>query len=291
MNIMKKITKISFCLAAAAAMTVSSGVCSLTASAQLYKNDTGYYYTDENGDRLTGRQEINGKIFYFDDEGYAYTGFKEIDGNTYYFRPSRNNRMARGWLKINGGKYYFGEDGAMRTGWRTIGSKTYYFSSDGKVVTESFISEGMRYVFDGNGVLDRSKSGSVFSRSLTGCSSWGASAEEFLSANGITQYYTEDADMLHCYVFNVLNCMGEPVKIVAGFEDDKLAAVMVYPDDKSFSSDIKDKLGRMYEDFYSDDESAVWLGKEEMVIFGQHESYQVIWGYELAFALKLFEDI
>lgn len=288
---MKKITKKLVCMTAAAVMAITSGACSLTASAQWYKNDNGYYYTDENGDKLKGHQDINGNSFYFDDEGYAYRGFKEIGGNTYYFRPSQNNRMARGWLKINGGKYYFGEDGAMRTGWRKIGGKTYYFGSDGKAADEDFVSNGVKYSFDSRGVLDLSKSGSVFAESLTGCSSWGASAEEFLSANGITEYYTEEAAPLLCYVFNIKNCMDESVKIVAGFEDDKLAALMIYPDDKKFSADIKNKLGSLYENFYSDDESAVWLGNEEMVIFGQHESYQVIWGYELAFALKLFEDI
>ena len=124
---MKNLTKALTCAAMAAMMTVSSGMCAVTASADWHKTSNGYYYTDSDGDRLTGWQTIGSGKYYFNSKGYAATGFKTVSGKKYYFSSAKKGRMATGWLKVSGEKYYFGTDGVMRTGWKKIGGKTYYF--------------------------------------------------------------------------------------------------------------------------------------------------------------------
>ena len=48
------------------------------------QNGTLCYVSDE-GEKLTGLQEIDGQLYYFDDEGNAQTGWVEINGSLYYF--------------------------------------------------------------------------------------------------------------------------------------------------------------------------------------------------------------
>ena len=48
------------------------------------QNGTLCYVSDE-GEKLTGPQEIDGQLYYFDDEGNAQTGWVEINGSLYYF--------------------------------------------------------------------------------------------------------------------------------------------------------------------------------------------------------------
>ena len=74
----------------------------------------GQCYLDEDGDPITGWQELDSKIYYFDPESYA---------------------MQIRWIEVDGSRYYLGDDGVRQTGWQTIGGDRYYLGDDGAMHT------------------------------------------------------------------------------------------------------------------------------------------------------------
>ena len=86
----------------------------------------GQCYLDEDGDPISGWQELDSKMYYFDPESYA---------------------MQIRWLELEEGRYYLGDDGVRRTGWQTIDSKRYYLGDDGAMHTGWLEQEeGMLYL-------------------------------------------------------------------------------------------------------------------------------------------------
>lgn len=291
---MKKLTRVFACAAAAAVMTVSSGMFSVTAAADWHKTDSGYYYTDSDGDKLTGWQTIGSGKYYFNSKGYAVTGFKTIKGKKYYFIPSKKGRMGTGWLKIGKSKYYFGTDGVMRTGWKKLGGKTYYFGSDGKMRTGKVKIDGETYTFSSAGVLkstgDTTSSAGGFSSNPMGKSKWGVSSDKFLSDNNIKDYYVTKENNLTFYAFLSGNYLGESVKVGAGFENDKLVVIMVFPDDNDISSTVRNKLSKLYGESYLQGEKEVWFTDNEIVICGDNDGAQAIGFYEYEFAASIIDN-
>ena len=74
----------------------------------------GQCYLDEDGDPITGWQELDSKIYYFDPESYA---------------------MQIRWLELEDGRYYLGDDGVRQTGWQTINDARYYLGENGAMHT------------------------------------------------------------------------------------------------------------------------------------------------------------
>ena len=88
----------------------------------------GQCYLDEDGDPITGWQELDSKIYYFDPESYA---------------------MQIRWLELEDGRYYLGDDGVRQTGWQTINEKRYYLGDDGAMHTGWLEQEeGMMFLND-----------------------------------------------------------------------------------------------------------------------------------------------
>ena len=86
----------------------------------------GQCYLDEDGDPITGWQELEGKIYYFDPESFA---------------------MQIRWLELDEGRYYLGDDGVKQTGWQTIGGQRYYLGEDGVMHTGWLeVDEGLMYL-------------------------------------------------------------------------------------------------------------------------------------------------
>ena len=86
----------------------------------------GQCYLDEDGDPISGWQELDSKIYYFDPDSYA---------------------MQIRWLELEDGRYYLGDDGVRRTGWQTIEGKRYYLGDDGAMHTGWLEQEeGMLYL-------------------------------------------------------------------------------------------------------------------------------------------------
>lgn len=155
------------------------------------QSDTGYYYRDFHGRKVTGWQEIEEDTYYFDENRTMVTGWQELDGSRYYFSGigamttgwetinddryyfQPDGRMHTGWLEDNGNRYYLDSTGAMTTGWLKLGSDTYYFSedgtmtvgwkplidgtyyfgSDGSMVTGTVTLDGRHYNFQDSGIM------------------------------------------------------------------------------------------------------------------------------------------
>ena len=76
----------------------------------------------------------NGGQCYLDEDGDPITGWQELDGNIYYFDPDSFAMQIR-WVTLEDGRYYLGDDGVRRTGWQTINDKRYYLGESGAMVT------------------------------------------------------------------------------------------------------------------------------------------------------------
>ena len=88
----------------------------------------------------------NGGQCYLDEDGDPITGWQELEGNIYYFDPESFAMQIR-WIELEDGRYYLGEDGIRRTGWQTIQDKRYYLGDDGAMVTGWLEQEsGMMYL-------------------------------------------------------------------------------------------------------------------------------------------------
>ena len=154
--------------------------------------DGQYVYLDEDGDPVTGWQELNGKIYYMDPEtGVMRTGWQEQDGKCYYLDPETGvmrtgwleadgqryylnadgnpvcglfeaegqhyygdtqGRLRKGWLELSGNRYYFDEDYTMRTGWLELDNGTYYLNAAGIMETGWVDVEESRYYLDESGL-------------------------------------------------------------------------------------------------------------------------------------------
>lgn len=97
-----------------------------------YHNKT--YYFDENSEKVTGWQEINGSKYLFGKKGAAKTGWYEEKKVKYYL--DEDGKMHQGWLTLDDTKYYFDSEGRMVTGEQKIGSKKCVFAKDGKLESE-----------------------------------------------------------------------------------------------------------------------------------------------------------
>lgn len=88
----------------------------------------------------------NGGQCYLDEDGDPITGWQELDGNIYYFDPDSFAMQIR-WIDLADGRYYLGEDGIRRTDWQTIDGKRYYLGENGAMVTGWLeLEEGMMYL-------------------------------------------------------------------------------------------------------------------------------------------------
>lgn len=112
----------------------------------------GQYYQDEDGDPITGWQELDSKMYYFDPDTYAMQiRWLDLEDGRYYL--SDTGVKQTGWQTIKGERYYLGEDGIMQTGWQTIDGTQYYLGEDGAMHTGWLELDGIRYYLDEDGTL------------------------------------------------------------------------------------------------------------------------------------------
>ena len=117
------------------------------------------YYVDENGNKITGRQDIDGDTYYFKEKNGSMvkSDFVEIDGKTYYF--GSDGKMVKGrfltkWLAT----YYFDANGVRAVGKTQVEDAFYFFKADGKMVKSDWIQadEG-KYYAKADGKLAKSE--------------------------------------------------------------------------------------------------------------------------------------
>ena len=113
----------------------------------------GYAYYD-NGQRLTGIQQVDGLFYDFGGNGInagknPYTGLFEQAGKLYY---AKLGVLTSGWVALNAKYYYFDETTFQaHTGESTIGKHTYTFNDDGVLIFGAFetTDKGTRYYWAG----------------------------------------------------------------------------------------------------------------------------------------------
>ena len=136
----------------------------------LYKKNGATYCRTEDGEYLTGFQEVDGNLYYFDpstnkmvvgwntidskkyymgkSNGVVRKGMKKIDDEFYYFDPD-TGAMQKGYQKINGYTYYFSKKTGIRaTKWQTIGDGKAYFGAIGRMWTGFKTIGDYRYYLD-----------------------------------------------------------------------------------------------------------------------------------------------
>lgn len=93
--------------------TLFSGTCSYGVSAEWDTSGGKWYYLDEDGDKVTGFQEIDGETYYFGKDGVMKTGWIYSGDDKYYYK--KDGSMAKDCtLKINGKSYKFDKDGKLK---------------------------------------------------------------------------------------------------------------------------------------------------------------------------------
>ena len=92
----------------------------------------------------------NGGQCYLDEDGDPISGWQELDGNIYYFDPESYAMQIR-WIELEEGRFYLGDDGVRRTGWQNILGKDYYLGEDGAMVTGWLDQEGGRMYLNEQG--------------------------------------------------------------------------------------------------------------------------------------------
>lgn len=77
----------------------------------VYDKGDNYYYNDK-GEKVTGFQEVDGKVLYFDAEGKQVLGrFITVDNYTYYLDSKTGERYTNRSVLIDGKLYTFDKDG------------------------------------------------------------------------------------------------------------------------------------------------------------------------------------
>ncbi|MBP2623145.1 N-acetylmuramoyl-L-alanine amidase family protein [Streptococcus oricebi] len=130
-----------------------------------YMSDFSHFiYLDNEGQKVTGWQTINGQRLYFDERGHQIKGnIKEFDGRYYYFdlhtgEAKRNTLGQYSLGKFSGGRVFVTEDGQLASGWQVVDGKKMYFQDQGhtyptQIRNELATIDGKLYYFDDNGQL------------------------------------------------------------------------------------------------------------------------------------------
>lgn len=126
-----------------------------------------YYFDKDSGEMLTGWLETDGKYFYLGDDGVMKKGFVTVNSRNYYLSEENGERIT-GWLNYNeSGTWYFcdpNRDGALAVGKWQIDGGSYYFDDGGKMAVgevsfneEESTANGdggtTTYYFDDNGLF------------------------------------------------------------------------------------------------------------------------------------------
>lgn len=123
-----------------------------TYAAWQQQEDGSVYYADENGQIVTGFQEIDGERYYFDSNGYLQTGkFYVKDQDAYYYSNKKGILATEGVVSTKNGFYVVDADGKIQTGFIDQDGARYYFDSTATMVKGWYKAEDNWYYADENG--------------------------------------------------------------------------------------------------------------------------------------------
>jgi len=113
--------------------------------------EDGYWRYYQGGEPVTGWLNHKGIDYYLDEQGNALTGWQEVDGQKRYFSPT--GAMRTGWMDTAEGRLYLLKNGVAAQGWRRIDGQLYCFDENGYALTEQQAVCGSRtYSLDRNGI-------------------------------------------------------------------------------------------------------------------------------------------
>ena len=142
------------CAAILSVMLTASCMTAVVSANSLENKDGKIYYTDDNGNNMTGWQTIDGDQYYFKKDGTAVTKNTTIGGKRYKFASDgKCLGTFTGWTKSTGYKYYY-KKGVLQTGWLTVKGQKYYAAKNGVIRTGWAAVSGDICYFDENGVWD-----------------------------------------------------------------------------------------------------------------------------------------
>ncbi|WP_367301226.1 glycoside hydrolase family 70 protein [Leuconostoc carnosum] len=115
-------------------------------------SDGSWMYLDENGNAVTGEQNINGQHLYFKDDGQQVKGdvFEDDLGRMRYYSADSGEMVVNQFEQISDGAWaYFGDDGVAVTGEQYINGQDLFFDATGQQVKgESRTINGIPYTFE-----------------------------------------------------------------------------------------------------------------------------------------------
>ena len=114
---------------------ISVPVYALDEEKEVLANNINDYTKENNLNESSSRTLQNGWVVedgytYYYDNGVKVQGFKEIEGKTYFFSYV-NSALKSGLQVLDGKTFYLNAAGEVQYGWQTIGNFTYYFGTDG----------------------------------------------------------------------------------------------------------------------------------------------------------------
>lgn len=114
-------------------------------------SEDGRSYLDENGNKVTGKTEIDGETYYFDEEGILLSnGCYELEGGLLIL--NEDGRVCEeGWQDINGKRYYVNPDGSPYKGWLDFEDNRYYLKDDGTMAKGILTIDGVDKHFTSTG--------------------------------------------------------------------------------------------------------------------------------------------
>lgn len=92
-------------------------------------------YFNNDGDAVTGSQNINGQTLYFDQNGHQVKGaLVNVDGNLRYYDANSGDLYRNRFQEVNGSWYYFDGNGNAVKGMVNINGQNLLFDNDGKQI-------------------------------------------------------------------------------------------------------------------------------------------------------------
>lgn len=135
-------------------------------SADWIYDSANTYYADENGDYLTGWQNIDDARYYFRKNGEMISKSAVISGVRYKFNSNGTcEGKYTGWTKKGDTRFYY-VDGIKQTGWCKVNENWYYFKDDGSRVTGKYKINGETCTFSSTGKWDNKAKNSSYKIAL-----------------------------------------------------------------------------------------------------------------------------
>ena len=115
------------------------------------------HYTFNTADKIIFKKDAEGRLFYTDSQGNNVTGEIKINGIPYQF--AANGVLKTGWRTVFGKRYYYDpQSGNIQLGWVDYTDDRYFVTlSEGKLVNQHRTIDGKRYWFNSYGVATESR--------------------------------------------------------------------------------------------------------------------------------------